>query len=347
MVALDFFVGTEHVLVAVALAVLITLAAEWLHARRIARIASLAFGPGRRPSPWVRLAPWARAASAGLLALGLGTLLRIEPKVHTGEAAGEGEDFRHLVLVLDVSPSMRLQDAGPSRKQARRARAKDVLDSMFGRVSLSRYRISVVATYNGAKPVVVDTSDAEVVRNILEDLPMEYAFRPGQTRLFDGLEEAAKIARPWEPGSATLVVVSDGDTVPATGMPQMPPSVSGVLVVGVGDPLAGSFIDGRQSRQDVASLRQLALRLGGIYHDGNLRHVATDAIRSVTTSGKTDPVLQLTEREYALLAIGLGAAGLAFLPLLLSLFGTSHRPGLRPQGSVRASPGLAGAAGSR
>jgi Ca-activated chloride channel family protein len=347
VVALAFFLGVEHIAAAVAVSVVLTLAAEWLHARRIARVASLAFGPGGRPSPWVRLAPWGRALSAGLLVLGLGTLLRIEPKVHSGEAAGDEEEFRHLVLVLDVSPSMRLQDAGPSRKQARRARAKDVLDSMFGRVSLSRYRISVVATYNGAKPVVVDTSDAEVVRNILEDLPMEYAFRPGQTRLFDGLAEAARIARPWDPGSATLVVVSDGDTVPATGMPQMPPSVSGVLVVGVGDPLAGSFIDGRQSRQDVASLRQLASRLGGIYHDGNLRHVASDAIRQVTSSGKTDPVLQLTEREYALLAIGLGAGGLAFLPLLLALFGSLHRPGLRPGRPSHPRPGLVGGVPSR
>ena len=67
----------------------------------------------------------------------------------------------------------------------------------------------------------------------------------------------------------------------------------------------------------------------------------------MTTSGNTDPVLQLTEREYALLAIGLGAAGLALLPLLLALFGTPHRPGLRPRTPVAAVPGLAGALRSR
>ncbi|MGA0868095.1 MAG: hypothetical protein ACO3UM_04115, partial [Planctomycetota bacterium] len=115
MVALAFFLGVEHVLAVVATAVVLTLAAEWLHARRTARIAALAFGPAGRPASWVRVVPWARAVAAGLLALGLGTLLRIEPKVHTGEASGDEEEFRHLVLVLDVSPSMRLQDAGPSR----------------------------------------------------------------------------------------------------------------------------------------------------------------------------------------------------------------------------------------
>jgi hypothetical protein len=46
--------------------------------------------------------------------------------------------------------------------------------------------VSVVAVYNGAKPVVIDTKDFEVMRNILGDLPMHHAFRSGKTKLFDG-----------------------------------------------------------------------------------------------------------------------------------------------------------------
>ena len=179
------------------------------------------------------------------------------------------DDYQHVLLVLDVSPSMRLDDAGPDKDSSRMDRARELMESFFERVPIERFRVSVVAFYNGAKPVVVDTSDFEVVRNILGDLPMHYAFRSGRTRLFDGLQEAAQIAAPWEPRSTTLILLTDGDTVPATGMPRMPASVRSVLVVGVGDPRTGKFIDGRQSRQDVSTLRQIATRLGGVYHNGN------------------------------------------------------------------------------
>src|SRR4029077_6371620 len=110
--------------------------------------------------------------------------------------------------------------------------------------AIETYKISVVAVYTEAKPVVVATKDLDVVHNILGDLPMHYAFSPGATNLFTGLDEAARVARPWRPGSTTLVIVSDGDTVPAVGMPKMPAAIAHVLVVGVGDPHAGKFIDG-------------------------------------------------------------------------------------------------------
>ena len=71
--------------------------------------------------------------------------------------------------------------------------------------------------------MVVDTTDAEVVKNILSDLPIHLAFKPGETRLFDGLAEAAKIAKFWKTKSATLVVISDGETVPPKGMVKLPP----------------------------------------------------------------------------------------------------------------------------
>ena len=171
-----------------------------------------------------------------------------------------------MVLVLDVSPSMRLQDGGPERDQSRMQRASDVMESFFKRVAIQQYKMSVVAVYSSAKPVVVETNDVDVVRNILNDLPMHYAFPVGKTDLFSGLNEAAGLSKGWQPKSTTVIVISDGDTVPATGMPTMPASVSNVVVVGIGDPITGQFIDGRQSRQDAATLRQIAVRLGGVYH---------------------------------------------------------------------------------
>ena len=149
------------------------------------------------------------------------------------------------------------------------------MDSFLERIPVELYLVCVVACYNGAKPVVVDTKDLEVVRNIFGDLPMHYAFPAGKTDLFSGLAEAAKIAQPWQPKSTLLLMISDGDTVPATGHAQDAGLDRRRPDRGRRRPRAGSFIDGRMSRQDTSTLRQIAARLGGIYHDGNAKHIGT------------------------------------------------------------------------
>ena len=318
---------------AVCALLIVLIGAEWLHARRCRRLAYLAFGPTRRPAAWARFAPLLRIIAAAAMCWGMVTLILLEPKVHRGDELPESE-MKHAVLVLDVSPSMRLQDAGPSAIQSRMQRASDVMESFFKRVAIQQYRLSVVAVYNGAIPVVVDTNDVDVVRNILSDLPMHYAFVAGKTNIFSGLEEAARIARPWKPRSATVILVSDGDTVPATGMPKMPASVGNVVVVGVGDPVTGGFIDGRQSRQDTSTLRQIAVRLGGTFHNGNENHLSTSLLNKLTKTGATSKLEQLTRREYALISCGLGAMICAFLPLLLHYFGTRWNPGVPRQKAV-------------
>jgi Ca-activated chloride channel homolog len=312
---------------ATAAIVLLMLAAERLHAWRCRRVAALAFGPGGRPAPWVLLTPLWRVLAVAGVCWGLVTLLLLPGKVHKVSEIAEG-DLRHLLLVLDVSPSMRLLDAGPSGKESRMKRVAALMGSFFDRVPMDLYRVTVIAVYGEAKPVVIDTRDPEVIHNILGDLPMHHAFPAGGTNIFPGLEEAAKTAHPWPPGSTTLILLSDGDTVPATGMPKMPASVRHVLVVGVGDVQAGQYIDGHLSRQDVSTLRQIAVRLGGVYHNGNEKHLPTEMVRQVTTFEGKSTLEKLTRREYALMACGTGAAILALLPLALHFGGTRWRPGV-------------------
>ncbi|MDY3559568.1 VWA domain-containing protein [Gemmata sp. JC673] len=319
----------------------LALIAELIHARRVRRAAVLAFGPAGRPAPWTRITPVIRAASAGAFVWGLTTLLLLPPKVHDRTEQSPKTEARDIILVLDVSPSMRLQDAGPGGSVSRSARSAELMKSFYSRIQSSQFRTSVVACYTGARPVVERTTDPEVVRNILTDLPMHFAFRAGPTDLLSGIEEAARMATPWRAGTATLVVVSDGDTIAATGMPPLPPAVSRVLVIGVGDTANGKFIDGHNSRQDVSSLRQLATRLGGEYHDGNVQHVSTDLLQQSMRSddkgrSETDGP---TRREAALAAVATGALVLALLPVLLHTAGTSWRPGTRlPQQPAGARP---------
>jgi Ca-activated chloride channel homolog len=308
--------------------IILAIGAEFLHASRCKRIASLAFGPKKRSAYWVFVAPPFRVISFGLLSWGLLTLTQLEPKIHRAQTIKEGE-YKHVMLVLDVSPSIRLIDAGPEHNKSRMARAREVMESFFKRVPMQQYRVSVVAVYNEAKPVVIDTKDIDVVRNILGDLPMHYAFQKGETDLFAGLKQAIEIVKPWKPRSTTLILLSDGDTVPSTGMPKMPASVGHVLVIGVGDATKGSFIEGHQSRQDTATLRQIAVRLGGTYHNGNETHLATSTLKSLTAAEGGSKFEKLTMREYALIAIAVGAVILALLPMLLHFVGTSWKPGVQ------------------
>ena len=321
--------------------IILACGAEAMHVRRCRRVAVLAFGPGARPAGWAYAAPILRVASLAALCWGMCTLLLVDPKIHRtdGEMSAEEaeEPTKHLLIALDVSPSMRLEDAGPTGEQSRMKRAADLVDSLFSRIQIGKQRISVVAVYNGAKPVVVDTRDMGVIHNIMGDLPMHYAFESGQTNLFSGLEEVVKLSQPWEPNSTTLLLLSDGDTIPPTGMPTLPASVQTALVVGVGDSKKGSFIDGHQSRQDVSTLRQLAVRLGGKYHNGNKKHLPSELLEPIGEGQGRSHIEQLTRREYAILAVALGGFVYAFLPLLLHYFGTTWKPGVIRRSASRPS----------
>lgn len=308
---------------------IVAIGAEAIHLVRTRRLAPLAFGPHRRPALWAQFAPALRVLAIGLTTWGLCTLFLIKPKTHNSVQV-ELAKQRHVVLLLDVSPSMRLQDAGLQGEQSRTQRARAVLESFFDRVPIQQYKLSVIAFFSKAIPVVVDTKDMEVVKNILNDLPMHFAFQGRKTNLFKGLEEAVKVTASWQPKSTILIVITDGDTIPASGMPKMPASIADVLVVGVGDPVKGKFIDGKNSRQDISTLRQAAARMNGEFHNGNTKHISTAMIRELTSETAKTRFEDLTVREYALLAIAVGTFLLAFLPLLLHYFGTSWYPGIKP-----------------
>lgn len=302
-------------------AVVFALAAEALHARRVRRLGRLAVAGGTRRA-WTRTAPLLRIVAAGLIAWGLGVLAFEE----AGSLAGgtRTPPIRRLVLALDVSPSMDLADAGPDGRQSRATRARDVARSLLARVDPAALKISVVALWNGAKPVVVDTVDPEVVRNVLDDLPLQHAFAPGKTTLVDAITASGAIARGWPPGCASLVVLSDGDSAPP-GAAALPAAYTAALMIGVGEVARGLPIDGHVSRQEEANLRRLATRLGGTYHDGNRRHVPTALLAKLVPRAAL--VHERGRADLALAALLSGAAIEALLPLALALAGI-RRPTL-------------------
>ena len=278
---------------------------------------------GLAPLGWLAAAGLLRAAAAGGLAWGLLILLEIDAAPWEPDQA-EGEKARplhHLVIALDVSPSMQLADSGPQGDVRRAERAKAVLRSVLDRVNLRRTRVSVVAFYTTARPVVVDTFDPDVVANILDDLPLEHAFTAGKTNLYEGVKGAGEIGRTWPAKSATLVLASDGDTLPSKAPPTLPAAFVNTLVLGLGNPYRGLFIDGHSSRQDAESLTRLALRLGGVYHDANARHVPTAVLEKLDASLPIDHRRSASLRDLAIAFVAAGAAVLAGMPLVLSAIG--------------------------
>lgn len=314
----------EHVLfipLVTAGAMLLTALAEWLHARRAKRVAFLAFGPEGEARAWTAVTGPLRVLAVGAVCWGALVLLAMSNAQWDGDTSGDDErPIHHVVIALDVSPSMQITDAGPGTKQTRADRAREVLRSILARIDTRRGQVSVIAFYTKARPVVVDTFDPAVVHNILNDLPLEQAFEPGQTNLYSVITAAEELAKTWRPGSASLVIVSDGDTLPAEEPPQRSRAFDRTLVLGVGDPFRGTFIHDHSSRQDRRSLARLASQMRGEYLDVNTSHVATSLLPSGPL--RSDTGSWLAWRELALLAVGCGSAVLALLPLALAWAGS-------------------------
>ncbi|MHC4794268.1 MAG: vWA domain-containing protein, partial [Planctomycetota bacterium] len=191
---------------------------------------------------------------------------------------------------------------------------------VLDRLDASTTRVSLVAFYTDALPVLTETFDKEVVRNALDGLPMSTAFESGATKITEGVAKSLETARSWMPGTATLLVVSDGDELTSTAIPALPASIADVLVVGVGDTQQTMSVGGHASRQDTVSLKQLAARLGGIYHQGNTRHPPSRLLEELTM---IEPRLSDGDglRELAIHASVAGVAALALLGPLLSIVG--------------------------
>ena len=119
---------------------------------------------------------------------GLIVLATLEPQVlgdvgTSNTTKTDPADVQRVVLVLDVSPSMNVVDAGADQKLRRRDRVLEVVEGILSRIALSRTRFSVVVFFTSARPVVVDATDINVVRNILDSMPLVWS-RSATSRAF-------------------------------------------------------------------------------------------------------------------------------------------------------------------
>lgn len=319
-------------LVAGSLALMIALA-EVLHARRCRRVAALAFGPEARPRAWTRVAPLLRILSLAALGWSLVILLGLDGR--SQEAGRKPPTPRDLVICLDVSPSMMLRDAGPEGKMQRQEQAAAIVRSILDRVPPEGVRISMVAFYSDALPLVIRCEDREVIWNFLNKMPLVYAFKHGKTDLLKGLNKAGEIAKDFPRKNATLLVLSDGDTTGDTGLQQLPSAYATAIICGLGDRLRGTFIDGHSSRQDEATLAQLARRVGGVYHDGNAKQIPSPLLKSLQAAQLTASPLGWTLRMWAIVLLAASVAVLAVLPVLLQNLGSRWKMRIEQKATKR------------
>lgn len=302
----------------------LALLGEWLHARRVRRLGRLAFGPDARPRAWVVIAPPLRVLALAGAVWALVVLLAFEgsSRHHERNAAAT----RHLLVLLDVSPSMELKDAGESGGQSRRDRAAALLKSVMARANNDQTKITMACFYTDAMLLVKECADRELIWNFADNLPLHIAYRPGKTSLLKSLNTAGGFVKEFPRKSVTLLVLTDGDSVPGTGLDRLPSSVAELLIVGVGDARRGTFLDGHQSRQDSASLTQVARRLGGTYHDGNGKQIPDALLRHLIAPDERADKFHFNLRTLAILVLASCAAVLCLLPLLLEAFGSAWRP---------------------
>lgn len=297
---------------------------EWLHARRTARISPLAFGPAGKPRAWTGVASFVRIAALAGIAWSLITLLAYNHLVR--ERDQRAVTTRHLMVLLDVSPSMLLADAGEGGADLRNTRASAVLKSVLDRVPGDNIRFSAAGFYTEARMMVKECKDRELILHLAGGTPFHITYKPGKTDIVASLNQAGEFMKEWPRKSTTLLVISDGDSMAPTGLKPMPSCVSNVIVAGVGDSARGSFIDGHLSRQDTANLSQLARRLGGRFFDCNVRQIPSDMLKPLNSEDPAAAKWRADRRVIALIVLAASSAVLCLIPLLLEFLGSPWRP---------------------
>jgi Ca-activated chloride channel family protein len=146
----------------------------------------------------------------------------------------------------------------------------------------------------------------------------------GQTDLGTAVNAALELVAGFPKGSTRLILLTDGDSASLVPIAPRPESVKELLVLGLGNPHKGSYIDGHQSRQEADTLQRLASSLQGTYQDVNERHLATEALGDLVVPLAL-PQRGLTLAQWAVLAMVLGAVVQAMIPVALEYFGSGWR----------------------
>ena len=233
-----------------------------------------------------------------------------------------------LVVLLDISASMNIQDVRPSRLARAKQEIQDLLRLNPG------VRVGLVAFATVAHVVSPLTEDMETLQNLLPPLSTELVRLPG-SRLGNALEKATLLFTDEKEKrtSRHLLLITDGD-FDEPGLAQKIGELREqgihlhILGVGTegGGPVPYITAPGGQaiiSRLDVEELQQLAKQGGGLfltarYHDKDVSRILEEVLReadNIRIEGQ--PTRVWNERFYLPLILA--------VLLVLYLFGPAGR----------------------
>jgi Ca-activated chloride channel family protein len=293
--------------------------AEYLHLRKCLVVARMAFAEQRQGLFVVFAAGSARVTGVTLTAVALALLWQSSfiTRNAIGAIADDAEMDR-MIVVMDASKSMNLEDAGPDGSETRATRARNLIYQLISRAN--RFPRTTLMTFGDrVLPVVCDAQHWDVLANVLLRQYYSRAFDSTDTEIDGALESSLDIAKDWVPKSTIVVLLTDGESKPTVKEFHVPNSVRHVLVLGVGSSegrAAGPNL-ADISRRDDANLRRIANLTGGDYFNCNKDPLPVAYIDALLPA-PPEAVPPQSHRDLPLALLAIGAAVLALVPIALS-----------------------------
>jgi Ca-activated chloride channel family protein len=261
------------------LAILVALHAWRIRSGRLPAILFPQIG-GRVSSLWMWMAPAAGYAGAVLL------IVALARPVLLNEVVEQKTDGIDIILVVDLSTSMRAEDLRPNRFEAAKAVASEFMD---GRTN---DRIGLVVFARQSFTLVPPTLDYRLLKRALTDLKMGQV--EDGTAIGMGLSTAVNRLRRSEAASKVVILLTDGennageiDPLTAADLAQtfgirvytIGASTEGTAPYPIDDPVFGRRYHSIRVDIDEPMLTEMATKTGGRY----FRARNTNALREIYT----------------------------------------------------------------
>ena len=247
------------------LAVPLLFGLRWLLAGRRPRV-TVAYGPGEQRRDWTAALRFVPDVVLGL-SLGLGIVALARPQRTTERVTQTGRGI-DIVLALDVSGSMEIQDLRPNRLEAAKRVAQSFVAGRTGD------RLGLVAFAGEAFSLAPLTTDYDLLRESLDGLKLGMIASDG-TAIGTALGVAINRLRESTARSRVCILLSDGENTAGSLDPLLAAQLAHAFgirlyTIGLGEDgfvPYGTGPDGQpryvQTRLDEATMRQLAAAADG------------------------------------------------------------------------------------
>jgi Ca-activated chloride channel family protein len=276
----------------------------------------------KRHGVWKKVIPLALLVLA--LAFAAGALAQPHVKL------SQPDQNATIMLLVDVSGSMRANDVEPTRLDAAVAAMRTFLDRLP-----SQFKVGLVAFSSEPEPLVAPTSNRDVIRQSIALLEPEAGTAVGDgigvavQMLKSSLKQAGYVRKPGQPVPAAIVLLSDGaqnrgilQPVQAARMAK----AAGIKIypVSLGTPQGkvtfgfGAFMNSVPVPPDPYTMSQIAAVSGGHSYTAETAGSVVQIYKTLGSSiGRTEKRVQITN-WFAIAAAGLLAAAIGSAALFES-----------------------------